>query len=83
MYTQVGARGDDFLIEKERDDSQVGREHWCVIDWWIVIFQFKNGPGWAVPFQFENCFEISNEQSFSSSENGPDWMVIFIIKMVQ
>ena len=24
---QVGARGDDFLIEKERDYSQVGREH--------------------------------------------------------
>jgi hypothetical protein len=24
---QVGARGDDFLIEKGRDDSQVGREH--------------------------------------------------------
>jgi hypothetical protein len=24
---QVGARGDDFLIEKGRDYSQVGREH--------------------------------------------------------
>ena len=24
---QVGARGDDFLIEKGRDDSRVGREH--------------------------------------------------------
>jgi hypothetical protein len=24
---QAGARGDDFLIEKGRDYSQVGREH--------------------------------------------------------
>jgi hypothetical protein len=27
LKKQVGARGDEFLIEKGRDDSQVGREH--------------------------------------------------------
>jgi hypothetical protein len=27
LKKQVGAHGDDFLIEKGRDDSQVGREH--------------------------------------------------------
>ena len=27
LKKQAGARGDDFLIEKGRDDSQVGREH--------------------------------------------------------
>jgi hypothetical protein len=27
LCTQAGARGDDFLIEKGKDDSQVGREH--------------------------------------------------------
>ena len=27
LKKQVGARGDDFLIEKGRDESQVGREH--------------------------------------------------------
>jgi hypothetical protein len=27
LKKQVGARGDDFLIEKGRDYSQVGREH--------------------------------------------------------
>jgi hypothetical protein len=27
LRTQAGAHGDDFLIEKGRDDSQVGREH--------------------------------------------------------
>jgi hypothetical protein len=27
LKKQAGARGDDFLIEKERDDSRVGREH--------------------------------------------------------
>ena len=38
---QVGACGDDFLIEKGRDYSQVGRDHWCVIDLWTDIFQFE------------------------------------------
>jgi hypothetical protein len=38
---QVGARGEEFLIEKGRDYSQVGREHLCVIDLWTVIFQFE------------------------------------------
>jgi hypothetical protein len=27
LCTQAGVRGDHFLIEKGRDDSQVGREH--------------------------------------------------------
>jgi hypothetical protein len=27
LKKQVGARGDNFLIEKGREDSQVGREH--------------------------------------------------------
>jgi hypothetical protein len=27
LCTQAGARGDYFLIEKGRDDSQVGREY--------------------------------------------------------
>jgi CRISPR/Cas system Type II protein with McrA/HNH and RuvC-like nuclease domain len=27
LKKQAGARGDDFLIEKERNYSQVGREH--------------------------------------------------------
>jgi hypothetical protein len=37
---QVGARGDEFLIEKGSDYSQVGRENLYVIDIWTVIFQF-------------------------------------------
>jgi hypothetical protein len=32
----------------------------------------KNGPSWAVPFQFGKWFDISDGQAFSSSENGPD-----------
>jgi hypothetical protein len=47
------------------------------------FFSSKNGPGLAVPFQFEKWFEISNGQAFSSSENGLDRTVIFIMKMVQ
>jgi hypothetical protein len=37
----------------------------------------------AVPFQFGKWFEISDGQAFSSSENGPDRMVIFVMKMVR
>jgi hypothetical protein len=29
------------LLKKGRDDSQVGREHRCVIDLWTIIFQFE------------------------------------------
>jgi hypothetical protein len=43
----------------------------------------KNGPGWAVPFQFGKWFEISDGQAFSSSENGLDRTVIFVMKMVR
>jgi hypothetical protein len=35
---QAGAHGDDFVIEKGRYYSQVGREHLCVIDLWTMIF---------------------------------------------
>jgi hypothetical protein len=41
LCAQDGSRGDDFLIEKGRDDSQVGRENGCVIHLWTVIFQFE------------------------------------------
>jgi hypothetical protein len=42
----------------------------------------KNGPGWAVPFQFGKWFEIFDGQAFSSSKNGPDRTFIFVMKMV-
>jgi hypothetical protein len=35
------------------------------------------------PFQFGKWFEISDGQAFSSSENGPDRTVIFVMKMVR
>jgi hypothetical protein len=41
------------LLEKEVITPKVGREHCYVIDLWRVIFQFENGPGLAVPFQFK------------------------------
>jgi hypothetical protein len=43
----------------------------------------ENGLGWDVPFQFRKWFEISDEQSYSSSENGPDQTIIFVMKMVR
>jgi hypothetical protein len=43
----------------------------------------KNCPGRAVPFQSGKWFEISDRHAFSSSENGPDQMVIFVMKMVR
>jgi hypothetical protein len=32
LKKQDGTHGDDFLIEKGRDDSHFGREHSCIID---------------------------------------------------
>jgi hypothetical protein len=38
---QAGAHVDEFIFEKGRDYSEVGRENQCVIDLWTIIFQFK------------------------------------------
>ena len=50
LKKQVGVRGDDFLVEKGRDYSQVGREQWCVIDLWTIIFQFEKWSGMSSSF---------------------------------
>jgi hypothetical protein len=42
----------------------------------------ENGPGWAVHFQFGKWSEIFDGEGFSSSENGADEAIIFIMKMV-
>jgi hypothetical protein len=46
------------LLKKE--DSQVGREHQCIIG--QSFFSLKNGPGWADSFQLEKWIEISDGQ---------------------
>jgi hypothetical protein len=47
------------------------------------FFSSKNGPGGAVPFQFEKWFEFFDGYAFSSSENGPYRTIIFVMKMVR
>ena len=86
LKKQVGSRGYDFLIEKGRDDSQVGREHWCVIDLWIVNFQFEKWsrmsnsfPFWKVVWDFwwTSIFQFekwSRSDGHFPNENGSiDW----------
>jgi hypothetical protein len=46
------------------------------------FFSSKNGLGIEFPFQFRKWFEISNGHAFSSSENGPDQTIIFVMKMI-
>jgi hypothetical protein len=42
----------------------------------------KNGLGLAVRFQFGKWFEIFDGHAFSSSKNGPDRTVIFVMIIV-
>jgi hypothetical protein len=79
----VGARGDDFLIGKEVITPRLGGSIDMLLIYGQSFSNSENGPGWAVPFQFEKWFEISDRQAFSSSENGPDWTIIFVMKMVR
>jgi hypothetical protein len=70
------------LLKKEVITPRLGGSTDMLLIYGQSFSSSKNGPGWVVPFQSGNWFEISNGQSFSSSKNGPDQIVIFVMKMV-
>jgi hypothetical protein len=53
LKKQAGPHGNDFLNEKGRYDSQVGRENYYVIDLWTVIFQFEKWSRMSSSFPFQ------------------------------
>jgi hypothetical protein len=65
------------LLEKEVITPRLGGSTDMLLIYGQPFSSSENGPGWAVPFQFEKWFEISNGRAFSSSENVPDWIGIF------
>jgi hypothetical protein len=71
------------LLKKEEITPRLGGSTDVLLIYGKSFFGSKNGPGWAIPFQFKKWLEISDGHAFSSSENGPDRTIIFIMKMVQ
>jgi hypothetical protein len=72
-----------YLLKKEEMTPRLGGSTDVLLTYGHSFFSSKNGPEWAVAFQFEKWFEISDGQEFSSSKNGPDRTVIFVMKMVR
>jgi hypothetical protein len=70
------------LLGKEVIIPRLGGSTDMLLNYGHSFSNLENGPGWVVPFQFRKWFEISNRQAFSSSENGLDWKIIFVMKMV-
>jgi hypothetical protein len=70
------------LLEKEEINPGLGGSIDMLFIYGLSFSSSKNGPYWAVTFQFGKWPKISDGQVFSSLENGPDWIVIFIMKMV-
>jgi hypothetical protein len=71
------------LLEKEVITPRLGGSTDMLLIYGQSFSSSKNGPGWAVPFQFGKWFDISDIHAFSSLENGPNRTVIFIMKMVR
>jgi hypothetical protein len=70
------------LLEREVITPRLGGSTNMLLIYRQSFSSLKNGVGWAVTFQFEKWPKISDGQSFSSAENGPERKVIFVMKMV-
>jgi hypothetical protein len=70
------------LLKRELITPRLGGSTDMLLIYGQLFSSLENGPGWVLPFQSRKWFEISDGWSFSNSENGPDCMVIFVMKMV-
>ena len=52
------------LLKKEEMTPRLGGSTDVLLIYGQSFFSSKNGPGWAVPFQFEKWFEISMDRHF-------------------
>jgi hypothetical protein len=73
----------NFFLEKEVIAPSLGGSTDMLLIYGQSFSNLENGPGWAVPFQLGKWFEISDGQTFFSSENGPNRTIIFVIKMLE
>jgi hypothetical protein len=83
LRNKLGLVETTSLLKKEEITPKLGGSTDVLLIYGQSFFSSKNGPGRAVPFEFEKWFEISDGQEFSISENGPDRTIIFIMKMVR
>ena len=70
------------LLKKEVIIPRLGGTTDMLLIYGQSFSSLENGPSWAVPFRSEKWFEISDGQAFFSSKNGPNRIVIFVMKMV-
>jgi hypothetical protein len=70
------------LLEKEVITPKLGRSTHMLLIYGQSFSSSKNDPGWEILFQFRKWFDMSNEHKFSNLENGPDRIVIFVMKML-
>jgi hypothetical protein len=71
------------LLKKEVITPSLGESIDMLLIYGQSFSSSKNCPGWEVTFQSRKWPKISDEQAFSSSENGPDQTFIFVMKMVR
>jgi hypothetical protein len=69
------------LLEKVVITPRLGGSTDMLLIYGQTFSSFENGPGW-VAFECRKWFEISDEHAFYKLENGPDQILIFIMKMV-
>jgi hypothetical protein len=70
------------LLEKEEITPRLGGSTDMLLIYGQSFSNSENGPGWEVTFQSGKRPKISGREAFSSSKNGSDQTVIFIMKMV-
>jgi hypothetical protein len=70
------------LLEREVITPRLGWSTDMLLIYGQSFSNLENGPGWVVTFQSGKWSKISDEQSFSKSENGPERKFIFVMKMV-
>jgi hypothetical protein len=71
------------LLKKEEIAPRLGGSTDVLLIYGQSFFQFKKWSRMSSAFPVRKWFEISNGHAFSSSENGPDRTIIFVMKMVR
>jgi hypothetical protein len=67
------------LLEKEEITPRLGGSTNILLIYGQQFSNSENGRVWAFTFQSRKWPKISDRHAFSSSENGPDWTIIFVM----
>jgi hypothetical protein len=70
------------LLKREVITPRLGESNDMLLIYGQSFSSLENVPGWEVTFQSRKCPNIYDEHSFSISENGPNQIIIFVMKIV-